>query len=176
MIRMLIVPAALLALSACAGSPTEPAARTGALRANPAFGSGAGLLPPADKASGQLGSGAVASTGQFGSGLAETGDVTLASGIMGSDSRTEPPADAEGDGSSIIGTGAKTADSDGPAMGSGNLAEGGYLGSGNLEAAPADATQETSDNPQIGSGAKSDGPQLGSGAHADGGYGMGSGN
>ncbi|HEX9938361.1 MAG TPA: hypothetical protein VGB15_14595 [Longimicrobium sp.] len=93
MIRKLIVPAALLALSACAGSPTEPALRTGASRADahPAFGSGVGLLPPTDASSGtaaadasgyigsgnleepvdappQIGSGAAADGGYLGSG------------------------------------------------------------------------------------------------------------
>jgi hypothetical protein len=110
MIRKLIVPAALLALSACAGSPTEPALRTGTSRADahPAFGSGVGLLPPTDDSAGQLGSGAVAAD---------------ASGYIGS-GNLEEPADA----TPQIGSGAAA---DGGYLGSGNAVEGGYLGSGN---------------------------------------------
>ena len=113
MIRKLIVPAALLALSACAGSPTEPASRTGASRAdaNPAFGSGVGLVPQTDESAGQLGSGAVA--------------AEASSGYIGSGNLEEPAAHA----SPQLGSGAAA---DGGYLGSGNaVADGGYLGSGN---------------------------------------------
>jgi len=116
MIRKLIVPAALLALSACAESPTDPSHGRPPARhdANPAFGSGAGLLPPAE-AGGQLGSGNDADrSGYVGGGLLTEGDATASSTYVGSGSRTEPPADV----APQLGSGAD-AEAAGGAMGSG---------------------------------------------------------
>lgn len=106
MIRKLIVPAALLALSACAGSPTEPALRTSASRADahPAFGSGVGLLPTTDDS--------------WGTTAADANGGYLGSGNL------EEQADA----APQLGSGAAA---DGGYLGSGNAVSGGYLGSGN---------------------------------------------
>jgi hypothetical protein len=113
MLRKLIVPGALIALSACAGSPSLPAARAARMDANPGIGSGAGLLPPPDEDSaGQLGSGAKAeSSGFMGSGYL----VDAAPGIG-------------------AGVGLLPEDSPGGILGSGTRQEGtarsGFVGSG----------------------------------------------
>ncbi|HSU16693.1 hypothetical protein [Longimicrobium sp.] len=93
MTRRIIPAAALLALAACAASPTTPASARISRDGNPGIGSGAGVFPPPDANSGQLGSGALfdaspgigagvgiaapadANTGQLGSGNAPEGPV-----------------------------------------------------------------------------------------------------
>lgn len=134
MIRTLIVPAALLALCACAESPTAPAALHSPVRhdANPGIGSGVGLASPG---------GAPANGPLMGSG--NDGASTSEGGQRGSGARAdEAPGIGAGvgllpwDETGQLGSGndvAGSTDEDGGTLaqpGGAVVGEGGILGSG----------------------------------------------